>query len=164
VFMIGCEEGVFPHSRSLDEGTLEEERRLCYVGMTRAMRDLYLTYARRRAVFGSASFALPRRVLAAIPPHLVESDGAPSALGGGGCPGGRTFGSGGGVGSRIPSWAASRTDAPSADYRMGDDVVHAAFGDGVVTGVEPGGIVVVRFASDGSERKLMAEYAPISKR
>jgi DNA helicase II / ATP-dependent DNA helicase PcrA len=47
---------------------------------------------------------------------------------------------------------------------MGDDVVHAAFGDGVVTGVEPGGIVVVRFASDGSERKLMAEYAPITKR
>jgi DNA helicase-2/ATP-dependent DNA helicase PcrA len=47
---------------------------------------------------------------------------------------------------------------------MGDDVVHAAFGDGVVTGLEPGGIVVVRFASDGSERKLMAGYAPISKR
>jgi DNA helicase-2/ATP-dependent DNA helicase PcrA len=47
---------------------------------------------------------------------------------------------------------------------MGDDVVHAAFGEGVVTAVEPGGIVVVRFASDGSERKLMAEYAPISKR
>ena len=53
VFMIGCEEGVFPHSRSLDEGTLEEERRLCYVGITRAMRDLYLTFARRRAVFGA---------------------------------------------------------------------------------------------------------------
>jgi DNA helicase-2/ATP-dependent DNA helicase PcrA len=47
---------------------------------------------------------------------------------------------------------------------MGDDVVHTAFGEGVVTGVEPGGIVVVRFAGDGSERKLMAEYAPISKR
>ena len=47
---------------------------------------------------------------------------------------------------------------------MGDDVVHAAFGEGVVTGVEPGGIVVVRFAGDGSERKLMAEYAPITKR
>src|SRR5213076_2254355 len=68
VFIIGCEEGVFPHSRSLDEGTLEEERRLCYVGMTRAMRDLYLTYARRRAVFGAASYALPSRFLAEIPP------------------------------------------------------------------------------------------------
>jgi DNA helicase II / ATP-dependent DNA helicase PcrA len=155
VFMIGCEEGVFPHSRSLDEGSLEEERRLAYVGMTRAMRDLYLTYARRRAVFGSQSFGLPSRFLAEIPPDLVESDGAPPQFGGRGT---RPIGAG------VPSWAASRTEAPSADYRMGDDVVHAAFGDGVVTGVEPGGIVVVRFASDGSERKLMAEYAPITKR
>jgi DNA helicase II / ATP-dependent DNA helicase PcrA len=155
VFMIGCEEGVFPHSRSLDEGSLEEERRLAYVGMTRAMRDLYLTYARRRAVFGSQSFGLPSRFLAEIPPDLVESEGAPPQFGGRGT---RPIGAG------VPSWAASRTEAPSADYRMGDDVVHAAFGDGVVTSVEPGGIVVVRFASDGSERKLMAEYAPITKR
>ena len=49
-------------------------------------------------------------------------------------------------------------------FRLGDDVTHAAFGEGVVTGIEPGGIVVVRFAGDGSERKLMAAYAPITKR
>ena len=54
-------------------------------------------------------------------------------------------------------------DAPIA-YRLGDDVVHAAFGEGVVTGVEPGGIVVIRFSGDRSERKLVAELAPISKR
>jgi DNA helicase-2/ATP-dependent DNA helicase PcrA len=155
VFVIGAEEGIFPHSRSLDEGSLEEERRLAYVGMTRAMRDLYLTYARRRAVFGAQSFGLPSRFLAEIPPDLVDSEGA--SLRGRGA-------SGDAGGSRISSWAASRTDAPGADFRLGDDVVHAAFGDGVVTGVEPGGIVVVRFASDGSERKLMAEYAPITKR
>src|SRR6201999_3694957 len=53
VFIAGCEEGVFPHSRALDEGSLEEERRLFYVGVTRAMRELYLTYAQRRAVFGA---------------------------------------------------------------------------------------------------------------
>jgi DNA helicase-2/ATP-dependent DNA helicase PcrA len=56
-----------------------------------------------------------------------------------------------------------RETAPSADFRLGDDVMHAAFGAGVVTGLEPGGIVVVRFAGDGSERKLMAEYAPVTK-
>ncbi len=56
VFMIGCEEGVFPHSRALDEGGLEEERRLCYVGITRAERDLYLTSARTRTVFGARNF------------------------------------------------------------------------------------------------------------
>ena len=53
---------------------------------------------------------------------------------------------------------------PAARFRLGEDIVHAAFGDGVVTGVEPGGVVVVRFAQDGSERKLMAEYAPLSRR
>ena len=78
---------------------------------------------------------------------------------------------------RMASWATAaaasaevagtgRTggDAAGNVFRLGDDVVHAAFGEGVVTGVEPGGIVVVRFAGDGSERKLMADYAPIRKR
>jgi DNA helicase-2/ATP-dependent DNA helicase PcrA len=62
------------------------------------------------------------------------------------------------------SWSSASSETPTVDYRMGDDVVHAAFGEGVVTGTEPGGIVVVRFAGDGSERKLMADYAPIKKR
>ncbi|MEN3285518.1 MAG: ATP-dependent helicase UvrD/PcrA [Solirubrobacteraceae bacterium] len=156
VFMIGCEEGVFPHSRSLDEGSLEEERRLCYVGITRAMRDLYLTYARRRAVFGAQSYGLPSRFLSEIPPDLTDQQGALQAIG--------AVAGAGATRPRAMSWSSASSDAPSADYRMGDDVVHAAFGEGVVVGVEPGGIVVVRFASDGSERKLMAEYAPIQKR
>ena len=53
---------------------------------------------------------------------------------------------------------------PAATFALGDDVTHVKFGDGVVVGVEPGGLVVVRFASDGSERKLMADYAPLKKR
>jgi DNA helicase-2/ATP-dependent DNA helicase PcrA len=69
----------------------------------------------------------------------------------------------------MASWASSSSAADDSgesptSFRIGEDVVHAAFGEGVVTGVEPGGIVVVRFALDGSERKLMAEYAPITKR
>ena len=63
VFITGCEDGVFPHSRAIDEGGLEEERRLFYVGVTRAMRRLYLTYARRRAVFGAQSYGLRSRFL-----------------------------------------------------------------------------------------------------
>ncbi len=82
VFIVGCEEGVFPHSRSLEEGTLEEERRLCYVGITRAMRDLYLTYARRRAVFGSTTYGLPSRFLAEIPTQLVDEEGPQPSYGG----------------------------------------------------------------------------------
>ena len=53
---------------------------------------------------------------------------------------------------------------PALELQTGDDIVHASFGDGVVTGVEPGGVIVVRFAGDGTERKLMADYAPIRKR
>ena len=62
------------------------------------------------------------------------------------------------------SSAGSGSAEPEVSYRLGDDVVHASFGDGVVTGVEPGGIVVIRFAKDRSERKLMADVAPITKR
>jgi superfamily I DNA/RNA helicase len=155
VFIIGCEEGVFPHSRSVEEGSLEEERRLCYVGITRAMRDLYMTHARRRNVFGAATMGLASRFLNEIPPDLVDREGSSMTSWG------REPAT---IRPRAMSWGGTATSAPAADFRMGDDVVHAAFGDGVVTSVEPGGIVVVRFASDGSERKLMAEYAPITKR
>jgi DNA helicase-2/ATP-dependent DNA helicase PcrA len=165
VFIAGCEDGVFPHSRALDEGGLEEERRLFYVGVTRAKRELYLAYARRRSVFGQATYGLRSRFLDEIPPELTDreeemrlSAGA-SSVGEGA--GGRTIG-----GRSAQSWAASRAaeTVPAKTYRMGEDVVHAAFGEGVVTGVEPGGVIVVRFAGDGSERKLMAEYAPVSRR
>jgi DNA helicase-2/ATP-dependent DNA helicase PcrA len=155
VFMIGCEEGVFPHSRSVEEGSLEEERRLCYVGITRAMRDLYMTHARRRNVFGAASIGLASRFLNEIPPDLVDREGSAMTSWG------REPATS--IRPRAMSWSSAATE-PASAFRTGDDVIHAAFGDGVVTSVEPGGIVVVRFASDGSERKLMAEYAPITKR
>ena len=155
VFMIGCEEGVFPHSRALDEGGLEEERRLCYVGITRAKRELTITYARRRNVFGAQTFGMRSRFVDEIPAELTDREEPVVS----------------GAWASASQATAERAESRrgggggrGADYRMGDDVVHAAFGEGVVTGVEPGGIVVIRFANDGSERKLMAEYAPISKR
>ena len=77
VFVVGCEDGVFPHSRALDEGGLEEERRLFYVGVTRAMRQLYLTYARRRAVFGAQTYGLPSRFLAEVPAELTDREEQP---------------------------------------------------------------------------------------
>ena len=72
VFIAGCEDGVFPHSRAIEEGGLEEERRLFYVGITRAMRQLYLTYARRRAVFGAQTYGMRSRFLDEIPADLLE--------------------------------------------------------------------------------------------
>jgi DNA helicase-2/ATP-dependent DNA helicase PcrA len=164
VFITGLEDGVFPHSRAIDEGGLEEERRLFYVGVTRAMRRLYLTYARRRAVFGAQSYGMPSRFLTEIPADLLDegSDGGfgaraaftPSLARGGEA----SWSSGGEV------KAARGEGSGGVSFRLGEDVVHAAFGDGVVTGVEPDGVIVVRFAGDGSERKLMAEYAPVTRR
>ena len=172
VFVIGCEEGVFPHSRALDEGSLEEERRLAYVGITRAMRDLTLTYARRRSVFGASTPGLPSRFLAEIPAEYTDRQGSLNAWSPASGVGART-----GMGAmrgRPGSWASASSGgsgggrpepaAAGPSFRVGEDVSHAAFGEGVVTGVEPGGIVVIRFAGDGSERKLMAEYAPIQRR
>lgn len=75
VFMTGMEEGLFPHSRSGDDGEeLAEERRLCYVGMTRAMQRLYLSHARRRRVYGTYQFNPPSRFLAEIPPELLAGE------------------------------------------------------------------------------------------
>ncbi len=159
VFMIGCEEGVFPHSRALDEGGLEEERRLCYVGITRAQRDLYMTYARTRTVFGARSYGAPSRFVGEVPVELTDREPQAAAR----------FTRGAGalreVRARATSWSTREADRPAPTaYGLGDDVVHAAFGDGVVIGIEPGGIVVIRFGQDRSERKLVAELAPISRR
>ncbi len=162
VFMIGCEEGVFPHSRAMDEGSLEEERRLCYVGITRAERDLYMTYARTRNVFGSRTFGAPTRFIDEIPAELTDREE-------------QQRGRFGGIRARMTSWdtgppaadgaswGGGATDPPVA-FRLGEDVVHPTFGEGVVTGLEPGGIVVIRFSKDGSERKLVADLAPITRR
>ncbi|HEY6636680.1 MAG TPA: UvrD-helicase domain-containing protein [Solirubrobacterales bacterium] len=149
VFIIGCEEGVFPHSRSLEEGNEEEERRLCYVGITRARKRLWMTHARSRRMFAGRETGFPSRFLSELPDELVEREGTEEqaltgwSLGGNGAP-------------------APRAD-PSLSFATGDDVTHASFGEGVVTAVEPGGVIVVRFASDGTERKLMADYAPLRK-
>jgi DNA helicase-2/ATP-dependent DNA helicase PcrA len=154
VFIVGCEDGAFPHMRALEEGGEEEERRLCYVGITRARRRLYMTWARERSLFGRSERNLPSRFTDELPAELTERHSSAA-------------GSAAGIG-----WESAPSDSagapidpgPALEMQMGDDVVHASFGDGVVTAVEPGGVVVVRFASDGTERKLMADYAPIRRR
>jgi len=188
VFIAGLEDGVFPHSRAIEEGSLEEERRLFYVGVTRAMRQLYLTHARRRAVFGAQSYGMRSRFLDEIPTDLLEEPMAGSFRPGSGWSASSWSGAGStptvtarrgngqgrwgtsSSGARAAAGETQETVAPAGQpaphgvFRLGEDVVHAAFGDGVITGVEPGGVIVVRFADDGSERKLMAEYAPVSRR
>ena len=153
VFVVGCEDGAFPHMRSLEEGGEEEERRLCYVGITRARQRLYMTWARARRLFGRSERNLPSRFIDELPAELTERRGGAAS-------GAAAWTAGGGGTSPLPSI----DPGPALELQTGDDIVHASFGDGVVTGVEPDGIIVVRFSGDGAERKLMADYAPIRKR
>jgi DNA helicase-2/ATP-dependent DNA helicase PcrA len=155
VFMIGCEEGVFPHMRSLEEGNLEEERRLCYVGMTRAKQRLCLTFARRRSLYGGRGYNLRSRFLGEIPDELVERQGAAPATG--------WAAAGLGAGIAIGGRERDRPQSSPLELQVGDDIVHATLGQGVVTGVEPDQVIVVRFAGEATERKLMADYAPLKK-
>jgi DNA helicase II / ATP-dependent DNA helicase PcrA len=187
VFIVGCEDGVFPHSRSLEEGGLEEERRLFYVGVTRAMRQLHMSYARRRAVFGAQTYGLRSRFLDEIPPELTDSPErvdigsgnvaltAGAFLGAGARSNRALVGVGGGWDSAARAAADSGTVANGASaargsqvgagesFRLGEDVVDPKFGDGVVVGLRADG-VVVRFARDGSERTLLTEFLRLGRR
>ncbi|HEY1563450.1 MAG TPA: UvrD-helicase domain-containing protein [Gaiellaceae bacterium] len=148
VYLIGMEEGIFPHSRSIEEQGIEEERRLCYVGMTRAQERLTLLHASSRMLYGGRSHNLPSRFLDELPDGHVERERLRPA-------------SWSGYGPPRQSQIAPRDDVP--DLSTGDSVRHSTLGEGVVTRIEPGGLVTVRFATDGSERKLMLDYAPLEK-
>jgi DNA helicase-2/ATP-dependent DNA helicase PcrA len=148
VYLIGMEEGIFPHSRSIEEQGIEEERRLCYVGMTRAQERLTLLHASSRMLYGGRNHNLPSRFLEELPDSHVERERLRPA-------------SWSGYGAPRQSQIAPREDVP--DLSTGDSVRHSTLGEGVVVRIEPGGLVTVRFADDGSERKLMLDYAPLEK-
>ncbi|MBV9283051.1 MAG: UvrD-helicase domain-containing protein, partial [Acidimicrobiia bacterium] len=163
VFVVGLEDGVFPHLRSLGEpDELEEERRLCYVGITRARERLYLSNAWSRSLFGSTQYHPPSRFLKEIPEHLTtmveggrqarlaergRSSIVDAALRGRGATPVRT------------------TGAENLGLRVGDDVMHGKWGEGVVLEVIGDGDKaegIVRFASVGEKRLLLA-WAPLKK-
>ena len=149
VFAIGMEEGVFPHVRAVEEQGVEEERRLAYVGLTRAMERLTLTHTMSRSLWGRRSYNLASRFLDELPNEVERERLRPSSW--------ASYGS--------PASAAPLEPRGNADLVLstGDTVRHASLGEGIVTAVEPGGVVTVRFPEDGSERRLMIEYAPLEK-
>jgi DNA helicase II / ATP-dependent DNA helicase PcrA len=144
VFLVGLEEGVFPHSRSLEEQGLEEERRLAYVGLTRAQERLALTHASARSLWGARDYRLPSRFLDELPEEGVERERL-----------------------RPAAWSSVSRGVvptrPAIDLATGDSVRHSTLGEGVVTRIEGDGVVTVRFAGDEVERRLMLEYAPLEK-
>ena len=143
LFMCGMEDGLFPHQRSLnDPDGLEEERRLCYVGLTRAQRQLYLTYAEQRRLHGVESFATPSRFLREIPAELIE-DVRPTM-----------------VVSR-PLYRRSAVSQTVGGVRLGQRVRHGKFGEGIVLNSEGSGAharVQVNFEREGT-KWLVVAYA-----
>jgi DNA helicase II / ATP-dependent DNA helicase PcrA len=181
VFIAGLEEGLFPHSRSSeDEAELEEERRLCYVGMTRARRKLFLSSASRRRWYGEYRACQPSRFIDEVPDELMErEDSGPSAyqaaLWSGRRAGATGYGgSGGGSYRRTRDTGRAREAEPAYAYEdedqsksgrleIGARVRHAQFGVGTVLSVEPADAdvkLVVRFATVGTKR-LLARYAKL---
>ncbi len=188
VVMSGMEDGLFPHSRSADdEAELEEERRLCYVGLTRAERRVVLTSAARRRVFGEYQATQPSRFIEEIPPELIEE--VPSTFvtpqhgaytrGGGRDSGGRDSGGRDGAwsgGRGQGSYRGRQTEAPAPTYHYEDEdqsasgglrpgvrVRHAQFGVGTVLSVEPldgDAKLVVRFTTVG-QKTLRAKFAKL---
>jgi DNA helicase II / ATP-dependent DNA helicase PcrA len=151
VFVVGMEEGTFPHARSLDEHNLEEERRLAYVGITRARETLTLTHAKLRSSWGEREYRLPSRFLSEIPDQYKS----------GTVPGLSNASGRGGWGVALPGRGGpERAASGGTAYKAGEKVRHTKFGVGEV--VEAGvGKVVIRFGTE--ERTFVPEIAPLSK-
>jgi DNA helicase-2/ATP-dependent DNA helicase PcrA len=149
VFMVGMEDGVFPHYRSMGEpAQMEEERRLAYVGITRARRRLYLTHAWSRSLFGGSNYNPASRFLSEIPSELVQSMEGESPIPGNGRMNG------------------GRSEREPIQVVEGDTVVHDKWGEGVVLSVSGVGDrteATVSFQDVGEKRILLA-YAPLAKR
>lgn len=163
VFLAGMEEGLFPSSRSIgEESEMEEERRLCYVGITRAREKLYLTYAKARTLFGNTTFTRPSRFIDEIPPDLLDyPDNGSSADNYDFRP----------QVSGLDTWkqrTASYMQAKgieSCNVEVGDRVIHKKFGEGTVIKKEPEGKdfkLEINFDSFGVKR-LMASLANLKQ-
>ena len=120
VFLVGLEEGLFPSQQSSDDiARLEEERRLCYVGMTRAMQSLYLTYAESRRIYGKESYPRPSRFLREIPPELIQEIRLRAH-----------------VSRPVAPERSSISISQERRFKLGQRVGHAKFGEGVVLQIE----------------------------
>ncbi len=152
VFIIGLEEGIFPHSRSLlDESghELEEERRLMYVGVTRAKLKIFLVYTNERNIFGSTQINTPSRFLEDIPKHLLAPDETKPKM--------YTKQS-----SSIAHFSSTKVhSSPSPIFKDGDHVQHEVFGTGLIVASQ-GDIITVAFSKAGL-KKLSASIAPLKK-
>jgi len=164
VFIVGLEEGLLPHSRSFDDAEqMEEERRLCYVGITRAKERVYLVHAFRRTLYGFSDVSLPSRFLKDIPDHLVAGRAAKQTRS---KRGERRFRrQTEWVSSSSPSSPSSPPPRPVAQFHAGERVRHSAFGEGIVIESRLRGNdeeVTVAFEEKGLKR-LLVSFAKLEK-
>jgi DNA helicase-2/ATP-dependent DNA helicase PcrA len=174
VFLIGMEEGVFPHNRSLmEEAEMEEERRLAYVGITRAEQSLFLTNAQMRTLFGRTNMNPVSRFIGEIPDELLEGVEPQTRAGSPFGARGKSFGSSGGsFGAPVarkpvmrPVSAAS-TGGDEISWKVGDKAEHGKWGVGTVVSVKGEGESVeldIAFPSPTGIKRLLAKFAPIKK-
>lgn len=173
VFLIGVEEGIFPSMRSFgDDAEIEEERRLCYVGITRAKTNLFITRAKSRTLFGRTSYNPPSRFIEEIPAELTENYaekqpestfGTASTFAHNRTSSGQKSALLDGVGHKESKAGAS--SAKILDFEVGDKVKHRKFGIGEIIGAQSMGkdiLLKIRFAGN-EEKNLLAAYAPIEK-
>jgi DNA helicase II / ATP-dependent DNA helicase PcrA len=162
VFMVGLEQGLFPSYRSLDDpSAIEEERRLCYVGITRAQERLFICYARERRLYGNREPAQPSLFLSELPKELLETNTV-SALPGKSARG--TAAPAGRKGGKATSQFQPRNNPPQ-DWQMGDRVLHESFGLGQVTHVFSSASKVhlgIKFAQAG-HKIIDPRLAPMRK-
>ncbi len=160
VFIVGMEEGLLPHSRSLDdEDELEEERRLCYVGLTRAGERLYLTRAFRRGFMGRTGPTMPSRFLSEVPAEVTGEKGRKISHSLSRRP----------VISdawRMDSFHETKNSASASNFKIGDSVRHAVFGEGVVMGIDYENsdcLVTIQFPEELGTKRLLLSFAPLEK-
>ena len=144
VFLIGMEDGIFPHQNSfLEEGGLEEERRLCYVGITRAKERLYLLNAKSRMMYGKTTNNPPSRFIDEIDTNLIESNEPASK-------------------KEVHLNISEMYHEENVDYKQGDVVMHTIYGKGVVISVDES-IITIAFSKQYGIRKLMKNHKSIRK-
>ncbi|KGX90228.1 ATP-dependent DNA helicase PcrA [Pontibacillus halophilus JSM 076056 = DSM 19796] len=175
VFLIGMEESVFPHSRALmDDEELEEERRLAYVGITRAEQQLFITHAQMRTLFGKTNMNPMSRFIDEIPQEYIEGREQPSNAGGFNDPAPTGFGGGFESGDRQPAQPKRKakkisrptTGGEDVAWNVGDKVVHNKWGTGTVVKVTGEGDSMeldIAFPPPNGIKRLLAKFAPITK-
>lgn len=169
VFLIGLEEGVFPHSRSLmEEAEMEEERRLAYVGITRAEQDLYITNAQMRTLFGRTSMNAASRFIKEIPDDLIEPFQKPGRMGTSSGLAAPSFSRQTAAGPRNPVVRPTlqSTGGDGIGWNVGDKAEHGKWGIGTVVSVKgegEGKELDIAFPKPVGIKRLLAKFAPIKK-